>query len=69
MSLENWTRDQYGEYVRWNESPYRQSTGELCLFLPGERPDDVDQAEHMKRIHEYYLLVKRDSARIAGNES
>ena len=69
MSADTWTRDAAGEYVRWNEPPYRnEETGELRLFLPGERPDDVDLAEHLKRIQEYYLLVFRESRKITDEQ-
>jgi hypothetical protein len=63
---DNWTRDAAGEHVRWNQPPYRQpGSGALSLLLPGEKPKALNLNEHLKRILEYYLLVRRDSQKIA----
>lgn len=57
----NWTDDAAGEYVRWNQPPYRQpGSGALSLLLPGEKPRVLTLDEHLKRIKEYYLLERRD---------
>lgn len=61
--FDSWTRDAAGKPVIWNKPPYRGPGGQLSLLLPGEKPGTLDDPDvHHKRISEYYLLIKRDSA-------
>lgn len=54
--MSDWTTDQDGGFVRWNEPPYFVN-GRLTLLLEGE--DRVDVDELSKRRHEYMKLERR----------
>lgn len=66
LNADNWTKDAAGNPVIWNKPPYyNKSSGYLTLLLEGESPHVLyDQAVHLKRIQEYYLLTWRDSAKM-----
>lgn len=55
-----WTTDQAGNPVKWNAPPYRPaegSSGALCLRIEGD-PAHLSRDEQIKRINEYYAIVK-----------
>lgn len=55
----DWTRDAAGNYVDWTQPPYREGAI-LRLVLIGEEAWRLPPAERIKRIQEYYLLVRRE---------
>ena len=62
--MTDWTKDQLGEFVRWNEPPYYVG-GLLTLILPGE--DLISHTELSKRRGEYLKLCWREIRRRRAN--
>ena len=64
---DNWTRDAAGEFVNWLEPPYSTpGSGIICLLLEGEEAWRLSHEERMKRIVEYYALIRRQWQKRAG---
>lgn len=53
-----WTRDKHGRPVDWSAPPYTQG-GVVTFLLEGEAARDVSDAEHRKRLAEYYRIRLR----------
>lgn len=57
--MSDWTRDEHGNYVDWTKEPYRVGS-QLYLVLDGEVPDRIPAEIRIKRIGEYYKLMRRE---------
>ena len=56
--MNDWTKDENGEYVRWNQPPHYVN-GLLNLNLPSDE-GELSPAEFRKRLGEYMKLSQRD---------